>query len=90
MMYPFMTLNDETEIVHSDMQDDGRVKVYIERPDEQYGFKHAIFWLPDYTWEDVYHFSEEEIKQFEEMIRTTAHLIIESSREGGFENASNL
>ena len=22
MMYPFMTLNDETEIVHSDMQDD--------------------------------------------------------------------
>ena len=32
MMYPFMTLNDETEIVHSDMQNDGRVKVYIERP----------------------------------------------------------
>ena len=29
MMYPFMTLNDETEIVHSDMQNDGRVKVYI-------------------------------------------------------------
>lgn len=41
MMYPFMTLNDETEIVHSDMQDDGRVKVYIEKQDEQYGFKHA-------------------------------------------------
>ena len=37
MMYPFMTLNDETEIVHSDMQSDGRVKVYIERPDEKYG-----------------------------------------------------
>ena len=35
MMYPFMTLNDETEIVHSDMQNDGRVKVYIERPDEK-------------------------------------------------------
>ncbi len=41
MMYPFMTLSDETEIVHSDMQNDGRVKVYIERPDEKYGFKHA-------------------------------------------------
>ena len=36
MMCPFMTMNDETEIVHSDMQDDGRVKVYIEKPDEQY------------------------------------------------------
>ena len=72
MMYPFMTLNDETEIVHSDMQNDGRVKVYIERPDEKYGFKHATCWLPDYTWEDIYHFSEEEIKQFEEIIRSTA------------------
>ena len=41
MIYPFMTLNDETEIVHSDMHKDGRVKVYIEKPDEQYGFKHA-------------------------------------------------
>ena len=33
MMYPFMTLNDETEIVHSDMNVDGTVKVYIETPD---------------------------------------------------------
>ena len=31
MMYPFMTLDDDTEIVHSDMLPDGRVKVYIER-----------------------------------------------------------
>ncbi len=41
MIYPFMTLNDETEIGHYDMHKDGRVKVYIEKPDEQYGFKHA-------------------------------------------------
>ncbi len=83
MMYPFMTLNDETEIVHSDMQNDGRVKVYIERPDEKFGFKHAACWLPDYTWEDIYHFSEEEIKQFEEIIRSTAHLLLNSLRKGG-------
>ena len=87
MMYPFMTLNEETEIVYSDMQDTGRVKVYIERPDEQYGFKHATCWLPDYTWEDVYHFQEDEIKYFEEIIRSTAHLIIERSQTRGFENA---
>ena len=48
MMYPFMTLNDETEIVHSDMQNDGRVKVYIERPDEKYGFKHAALHMGRY------------------------------------------
>ena len=26
MMYPFMTLDDDTEIVHSEMKPDGRVK----------------------------------------------------------------
>lgn len=29
MMYPYMTLNDDTEITHSEMLPDGRVKVYI-------------------------------------------------------------
>lgn len=38
MMYPFMTLNDETEIVHSDMNADGTVKVYIETPDKKMDF----------------------------------------------------
>ena len=31
MMYPYMTLNDDTEITHSEMKQDGRVKVYIEK-----------------------------------------------------------
>lgn len=89
-MYPFLTLEDNTEIVHSEMQPDGRVKVYIERPDEKYCFHHATCWLPDYAWENIYHFSEEEIDKFEEIIRSTAHLILEFSQEGGFENASNF
>ena len=38
MMYPFMTLNDDTEITHSEMKPDGRVKVYIETPDDFGGF----------------------------------------------------
>ena len=41
MLYPFMTLNDNTEIVHSEMKPDGRVKVYIETPDAKYCFRHA-------------------------------------------------
>ena len=35
MMYPFMTLEDDTEIVHSEMLENGEVKVYIETPDEK-------------------------------------------------------
>lgn len=49
-MYPFMTLNDDTEVTHSEMHADGRVKVYIETPDEDDGFHNAVCWLPDYTW----------------------------------------
>lgn len=81
MMYPFITLDDETEIVHSEMKPDGRVKVYIEKPDPDYCFRHAICWLPDYTWEDVYKFSEDDIKRFQEIIESTANLIMEFSQE---------
>ena len=45
MMYPFMTLNDDTEITHSEMKPDGRVKVYIETPDDFGGFRNVTCWL---------------------------------------------
>ena len=53
MMYPFLTLNDDTEITHSEMKTDGKVKVYIETPDDLGGFQNATCWLPDYKWEDI-------------------------------------
>lgn len=90
MMYPFMTLNDGTEIVHSDMKEDGSVKVYIEKPDEKYCFRHATCWLPKYKWEDIYQFTNEDIKRFQGIIRSTAHLILEFSQEGGLEHAAGF
>ena len=76
MMYPFMTLNDDTEITHSEMKADGKVKVYIETPDEFGGFHNATCWLPDYKWEDIYHYSDEEIYKFDEIIHSMEHLIM--------------
>ena len=90
MMYPFMTLPDETEIVHSQMLEDGRVKVYIEKPDEKDCFHHATCYLPEYTWEDIFGFSDEEMAYYKELVESTAHLIIEFSQTVGFENASGL
>lgn len=90
MMYPFLTLNDDTEITHSEMKPDGQVKVYIETPDEKYCFRHATCWLPEYKWEDIYQYSDEQIEKFEEIIRSTAHLIMEFSQEGGFEHAASF
>ena len=90
MMYPFLTLNDETEIVHSEMLDDGRVKVYIEKPDEKDCFHHATCYLPRYEWTDIFGFSEAEIQNYQTIIESSANLIMEFSKHGGFENASGF
>ena len=90
MMYPFLTLDDETEIVHSDMLPDGKVKVYIEKPDAKDCFHHMTCYLPGYKVEDVYGLSETEINRYLEVIRSTAHLIMEFASDGGFENASGF
>ncbi len=86
MMYPYITLDDETEIVHSEMKPDDRVKVYIEKPVPG-GFHDAICYLPDYTWESIHGFSEEEMAHFQKLVEANAHLIMEFSQEGGFSNS---
>ena len=90
MMYPFMTLDDGTEIVHSEMKADGSVKVYIEKPDEKDCFHHAACYIPAYKWDDVFGFSENEIAEFQKIIESAAHLILEFSQTGGFDNASGF
>ena len=83
MMYPYLTLNDDTEITHSEMKDDGSVKVYLETPDDRGGFHSAVCWLPEYRWEEIKGYSETEVEYFQELIRNNAHLIIEFSQDGG-------
>lgn len=90
MIYPFLTLDDGTEIVHSEMRSDGVVKVYVEKPDEKDCFHHASCYLPDYRWEDIFGFSENELSRIQEVIESTAHLILQFSKEGGFENAAGF
>ena len=82
-MYPYLTLNDDTEITHSEMKPDGRVKVYIETPDEKDGFHSAVCWLPQYQWENIKGYSEAEMTYFKKLVRNNAHLILEFSQDGG-------
>ena len=96
MLYPFMTLNDNTEIVHSEsLQKEGKeqVQVRIEKP-VYGGFHSASCWLPDYKWENIDGFSDEEIKYFQDYLASVAHIIMQLAREGGFEggmdNASSF
>jgi hypothetical protein len=85
-MYPFMTLNDDTEITHSEIKPDGSVKVYIETPDINDGFHDATCWLPEHRWESIHGYSKTEMAYFKQLIQNNAHLIIEFSQKGGKEN----
>ena len=89
-MHPFLTLDDDTEIVHSDMRADGRVEVYVERPDEKICFAHATCLLPGYEWEDVEGFDADDIERYQEVIGSCAHLIMEFAKTGGFDRASGF
>ena len=87
MMYGYMTLPDDTGIAHSEMKQDGSVKVYFEKPVEG-GFQSAVCWLPAYGWEAIVGFSEDDIRSLDKILHDNAHLILEFSQEGGFSNAA--
>lgn len=77
MMYPYMTLPDETQIVHSHIIEDGgrkKVLVHFERPTEE-GFDSARCELPVYTWLSREGYTEEELLFFEQLLRSNAHLL---------------
>ena len=90
MSYPFMTLNDDTEIVHSETLPDGRVKVYMETPDDRLGFRHATCYLPGYEWEDVKGYTSEQLAYLMELIESTSHLILKYARCGGYSHAASV
>ena len=79
MMYPYMTFNDDTEVTHSQMLEDGSVKVYIETPVED-GFKNLTCLLPNYQYEN-HGYDEKELVHWKEFIQNNAHIIIDKSKE---------
>lgn len=92
MLYPFLTLDDNTEIVHSEnyfVDGKEQVKVEIEKPVEG-GFASAECILPTYEWKDINGFSRAEIDKFQEILESVSHIIIRLARNGGFDNASGF
>lgn len=85
MMYPYMKLADETEIVHSQLfEEDGiqKVLVHFERPTED-GFDSARCELPSYKWLYNHGYSENEIHFFDQLLHSNAHLIYKYAANGG-------
>ena len=83
MLYPFLRLEDKTEIVHSEILEGDKVKVVIEKPIEG-GFLSAVCYLPQYEWKDVSGFTQADIDGYQELLESIAHIIIQLAREGGF------
>lgn len=89
MMYPYMTLADDTEIVHSQIiEKNGKKKVIVnfERRTED-GFDSARCELPEYIWTEKEGYSDAEISFFEELLRNNAHLLYKYAGNGGIQIA---
>lgn len=90
MMYPYLTLGDGTEVVHSELLDTeqgGRVLVHFERPCAT-GFDSVRFELPSYdmeVWEGE--FSDEELESLRDFLEANAHLLFRYAAEGGLKIA---
>lgn len=89
MMYPYITLADETEITHSHIieKDDIReVEVHFERATEN-GFDLARCSLPSYKWVKRDGFTDEDIQKFEQFLQSNAHLLYKYAEIGGIKIA---
>ena len=85
MMYPYMTLADETEVVHSHLKDVNGVKtvnIHFERP-KHLGFDSARISLPSYEWIMRDGFTDAEIKAFEDLAARHAHNLFYYAEIGG-------
>ncbi|MCL2420313.1 MAG: hypothetical protein FWD03_00505 [Defluviitaleaceae bacterium] len=92
MLYPYITLADDTTVHHSHLiERNGRkeVEIHFERPAEGWPcFDEARCVLPTYEWiKRVGHYSDEEIKSFEALVKRHSHLIYRYASEGGVDIA---
>jgi len=84
MMYPYMTLADETEVIHSQViEKDGKKNVIVnfERPTQE-GFDSARCILPEYKWLEVRGYSNAEMEVFEKLLHDNEQLIFRNAENG--------
>lgn len=85
MMYPYITLADETEITFShviERNSRNEIEVHFERATED-GFNIARCVLPDYQWIKQEGFTPSELSFFEQLLRCNAHLFYKYAASGG-------
>lgn len=75
-MWNYVEFPDGTCIAYSNLQDDGTIKIAVERPRDG-GFDGAHCLMPAYRWTNVDGFSDAELADLKEFLRDNAPLIFE-------------
>lgn len=89
MVYPYMKLADGTETVHTQVfEEDGiqKVEIHFERATED-GSDSARCQLPSYTWLFEEGFSADEMRFFDQLVHSNAHLFYKYGTNGGIQIA---
>ena len=79
-----MTIDDDIEVVHTELRADNAVKVYFEQPVES-GFKSVECTIPEYKWEKNKGFNEEQLKYLDKYLHDVEDIIFELAAKGGFD-----
>ncbi len=77
MMHPFMQLADGTHVEHSQIVTEkgkGKILIYFER-EKDGSYDSAKCEYPKMFWNYIEGFTNEEIAQFEKMLKENAHLL---------------
>ena len=90
MMYPYITLGDETMIAHSELRTDSKgnyIEVMFDKPLEAGGFKTARARLPEYIWLSNEGFSQSDLDFFKEFLEHNSHTLFKYAQCGGIQIA---
>ena len=90
MLYSFLTLDDETEITHSEFLPFRKNPGLRRKNDGNGCFHHMSRYLSDYSVKGTFGFDDNGVKKYMEIIRSTAHPIMKFSKKCRFDNAPIL
>lgn len=83
MYYPYCTIEDKIEVVHSPINQEGITIVHFEEPDSKFGFKTLDCTIPNYRISNCVGFSDEEVSNLVEFCKNNASLLLTYAKEGG-------
>lgn len=90
MFYPYCTIDDCIEVVHTPLNEKGQTLVHIEIPDDVYCFKTMDCLVPTYNVSNVVGLTNEEINFWVEFCKHNASMLINCAKQGGIANAKYI